>query len=220
MRQLRRLGADSAPTLPPPCVSCTHWETFPAAPDLADPMANPLATKRDWLVSVTAQGSPAGWIAVEDDAVIGYASAAPARLVPRRVEYAAGQIARDALMLVTVRVVADFRGAGVGSALVRAVAADAHDGGFRAIEAYATTTGSRCLVPAAFLHAVGFETVREHRVHPRLRLDLRGTAVWRDDMARATRRLVAGLRRPLSGPAPVGETRAAAPESQPRITGA
>lgn len=39
MRQLRRLGADSAPTLPPPCVSCTHWETFPAAPDLADQQA-------------------------------------------------------------------------------------------------------------------------------------------------------------------------------------
>lgn len=207
MRQLRRLSPDSGAALPSPCVSCCHWETSPTGCAVNPSTANPVAMKRDWLATVTSAGSPVGWFAQEDDFVIGYASCAPARLVPRRVGYTSGQIADDALMLVTVRVDEAHRGVGVGSALVRAVAADAHDGGFRAVEAYATTTDEHCLVPVGFLRAVGFDTVREHPFHPRLRLDLRGTSVWRDDVARATRRLVAGLRRPLAGPAPVGETR-------------
>jgi hypothetical protein len=38
-------------------------------------------------------------------------------------------------------------------------------------------------VPADYLTAVGFQTVRPHHRWPRLRLDLRSTLDWRVDVA-------------------------------------
>jgi hypothetical protein len=60
--------------------------------------------------------------------------------------------------------------------------------GVRAVEAVASITGAdACLIPADFLLAVGFTTVRAHPRHPRMRLDLRQTVVgfMRDDVVEA-----------------------------------
>jgi hypothetical protein len=41
------------------------------------------------------------------------------------------------------------------------------------------------MVPAEFLRAVGFTTVRGHPMTPRLRLDLKTTVSWREDVVEA-----------------------------------
>ena len=65
-------------------------------------------------------------------------------------------------------------------------------------EAVATTRGdSECLLPADFLLALGFTTVRPHPRTPRLRLDLRSTSPWREDVVEAALDRLLGRRRPV-----------------------
>ena len=65
---------------------------------------------------------------------------------------------------------------------MRAAAADLVGRGVRALEAYASPAPAGCLIAASFLTEVGFTPVRDHAVVPRLRLDLRTTVTWRDDV--------------------------------------
>jgi hypothetical protein len=53
-----------------------------------------------------------------------------------------------------------------------------------------------CLLPADYLLAVGFKTVRPHRRFPRLRLDLKTTASWREDVEYALERLLSSMQAP------------------------
>jgi hypothetical protein len=57
------------------------------------------------------------------------------------------------------------------------------------MEVIATEQSVSCLVPAEFLRAVGFTTVRPHPVTPRLRLDLKSTVSWREDVEAALDRI-------------------------------
>ena len=52
---------------------------------------------------------------------------------------------------------------------------------------------SGCVVPADFLLAVGFKTVRPHHRFPRLRLDLRTAVSWRADVEVALERLLGSM---------------------------
>ena len=59
--------------------------------------------------------------------------------------------------------------------LVQGVAKDLTRRGVKAIEAFGDLRweGPACVLPADYLLAVGFKTVRPHHRYPRLRLDLR-----------------------------------------------
>lgn len=50
--------------------------------------------------------------------------------------------------------------------------------------------GHTCVVPADFLSAVGFKTVRPHPKWPRLRLELRSAISWKEDVEAALERLL------------------------------
>jgi hypothetical protein len=55
--------------------------------------------------------------------------------------------------------------------------------GVRAVEAIASASGTdACLIPADFLLAVGFTTARPHPRTPRMRLDLRSTVSWPEEV--------------------------------------
>jgi hypothetical protein len=54
-------------------------------------------------------------------------------------------------------------------------------------------TAPPCVVPADFLLAVGFKTVRPHHRFPRLRLDLRTAVSWRADVEVALERLLGSM---------------------------
>ena len=53
------------------------------------------------------------------------------------------------------------------------------------------------MLPADYLLAVGFKTVRAHPRTPRLRLDVKSTATWKEDMEAAVDRLLSSMQTPV-----------------------
>ncbi len=51
------------------------------------------------------------------------------------------------------------------------------------------------MLPAEHLLAVGFKTVRHHPTHPRLRLELRSTLSWKEDVEMAIDRLLGAVQK-------------------------
>jgi hypothetical protein len=49
------------------------------------------------------------------------------------------------------------------------------------------------MMPADYLLAVGFKTVRPHPLTPRLRLELKSVASWREDVEVALERLLGSM---------------------------
>ena len=146
-----------------------------------------------------------GQIAYVDGTPAGYVTYAPPYLVPRGAAFPTSPVSADAVLLMMVRVVPDFVGQGLGRVLIQGAAKDVIRRGVRAVEAFGyagdpDSPKAACLIPADFLTAVGFKTVREHRTYPRLRLDLRSTLTWREDVEAAVERLLATVRTPSLSP--------------------
>jgi GNAT superfamily N-acetyltransferase len=101
----------------------------------------------------------------------------------------------DAILLLTAFVQPEQHGAGVGRSLVQAAAKDLLQRGTRAIEAFGDARWERpaCLLPAEYLSALGFQIVRPHDRWPRLRLDLRSTVNWREDVEVAVERIMGSV---------------------------
>jgi hypothetical protein len=95
------------------------------------------------------------------------------------------------VLLMNVRVDSEWASAGIGRMLAQAVAAELLPRGVKAIEAFGSTgSGSKgCLMPADYLRAVGFKTVRPHPHYPRLRMELKSTVSWRYDVEFALERI-------------------------------
>ena len=121
-----------------------------------------------------------------DDQPIGYLTMAPARYVPRLGAFATTPVSPDAAVMMSVRVVEECAGKGIGRQLVQSAAGLVVRRDIRALEAVGTyTRGPSCMLPAGWLEAVGFAVVRPHPITPRLRMDLQSTLRW----ARPRRRL-------------------------------
>jgi hypothetical protein len=117
----------------------------------------------------------------------------------------------------TGRIVPEFRGGGLGRILVQGVARDIVRRGVRAIEAFGRTDPGdhpgragdeappayreaadySCVLPADYLRAVGFKTVRPHPRVPRLRLDVRTAVTWKEDVEYAIERLLSSMQSPV-----------------------
>ncbi len=207
----RRLGAltlDTVGDLPAPCRSCVAWELAPAAALAAERAGDLEFEKEAWLSSVLLEWGSCGRIAYVDDEPVGFVTYAPPAFVPRSIGFATSPISADAVLLMTGGVQPVHRGGGIARMLVQGAAKDLTRRGVRAIEAFGTADGTEvgigpthgCVVPADFLLAVGFKTVRAHRRHPRLRLDLRTALSWREDVEQALEKILGTVRVPvLSG---------------------
>jgi hypothetical protein len=80
--------------------------------------------------------------------------------------------------------------------LVQGVAKDLIRRGVKAIEAFGDSQWSElgnCILPTDYLLSVGFKTVRPHHRHPRLRLELKTAASWREDVEVALERLLGSM---------------------------
>jgi hypothetical protein len=75
------------------------------------------------------------------------------------------------------------------------VAKDLTRRGVKAIEAFGDLKpeGLSCVMPADYLLAVGFKTVRPHLRYPRLRLELKTAVSWREDVEVALERLLGSM---------------------------
>lgn len=207
-RRLAPLTLDVLDDLPARCRRCVFWELDPVAAQRAAEAGDTAFEKEAWLSAVLLEWGSAGRVAYVDDVAAGYLLYAPPALVPRSVAFPTSPVSGDAVLLMTGTVLPEHRGGGLARMLVQGAAKDLTRRGIRAIEAfglatdpeqpanrYAATTG--CLVPADFLLAVGFKTVRPHHRHPRLRLDLKTALSWREDVEQALERILGTVRAPV-----------------------
>jgi hypothetical protein len=120
---------------------------------------------------------------------------APPAYVPRSVAFPTSPVSSDAVLLMTAHVIPEFAGGGLARMLVQGVAKDLTRRGVRAVEAFGDLRWSSpaCVLPAEHLLAVGFKTVRPHPRYPRLRLELKTTLSWREDVETALERLLGSM---------------------------
>ena len=206
-RRLSPLTLDLLDDLPSRCRACVFWELDPVGAQRANESGDLAFEKEAWLSSALLEWGSCGRIAYVDDIPAGYVLYAPPTFVPRSVAFPTSPVGADAVLLMTGTVLAEFRGGGLGRMLVQATAKDLTRRGVRAIEAFGVLgdradSGDRyapppgCVVPAEFLLAVGFKTVRPHHRHPRLRLELKTALSWREDVEQALERILGTVRSP------------------------
>jgi N-acetylglutamate synthase-like GNAT family acetyltransferase len=184
-RQIRPLTRDNLAALPSSCVSCTRWELDAVHNSRAERDGTSAAAKAHWLSTTLLDWGSCGHLIYSDDHCVGFVTYAPPAYLPGFAAFATTPLAADAVGLATLYVRPEYRCRGLGRILIQSAAADVARRGIRAIEVVASETPHPCMVPAEFLRAVGFSTVRPHPVTPRLRLDLKSTS-WREEVVEAT----------------------------------
>lgn len=199
-RRVASLTLDNLGDLPPRCRRCVFWELDPVAGQTAAEVGDVDLEKEAWLSATLLDWGSCGKIVYVDSLPAGYLTYAPPAHVPRSMAFPTSPVSGDAVLLMTARVLPDFAEGGLARVLVQTVAKDLTRRGVRAIEAFgragAVPEGANaplCVVPADFLLAVGFKTVRPHHRFPRLRLDLRTAVSWRADVEVALERLLGSM---------------------------
>jgi GNAT superfamily N-acetyltransferase len=211
-RRIRPMTAADLSALPEPCGRCAFWES--SLIDLAAPAdhQNRPQVKEDWAKEVTRHWGYCGVLALHEDRVIGHLSMAPARYVPRLGSFATTPVSPDAAVIMSARVVEEWRGKGIGRQLMSSAAGLVVRRDIRALEAVGTyTDGPSCMLPTGWLESVGFVVVRPHPVTPRLRMDLQSSLRWAD-LGAAWHRLAGLVRSPATPePASYAQREAAEP---------
>ncbi|MEU6279692.1 GNAT family N-acetyltransferase [Streptomyces sp. NPDC047028] len=196
-RRLVPLTLDNLQDLPTRCRSCVFWELDPVSGEAAVRAGRSATEKEAWISAVLLDWGSCGRVIYVDDVPAGFVLYAPPAYVPRSSAFPTSPVSPDAVQLMTAFVMPGFQGQGLGRVMVQAVAKDLLRRGFRAIEAFgdARWKEAACLLPADHLLAVGFKTVRQHPMHPRLRLELRSTLSWKDDVNLALDRLLGAVQK-------------------------
>ncbi|MGW4781290.1 GNAT family N-acetyltransferase [Streptomyces filamentosus] len=191
-RRLVPLTLDNLPHLPKRCRSCVFWELDPVSGEAAVKAGRPDAEKEAWLSAVLLEWGSCGRVAYVDEVPVGYVLYAPPAYVPRSTAFPTSPVAADAVQLMTAWIMPEYQGQGLGRVMVQTVAKDVLRRGFKAIEAFGDARWKEpaCVLPADHLLAVGFKTVRPHPAFPRLRLELRTTLSWKEDVEMALDRLL------------------------------
>jgi GNAT superfamily N-acetyltransferase len=194
-RRLVNITLDNIGDMPPRCRRCVFWELDPVGFARANEEGDPGLEKESWVSSVLLEWGSCGKVAYVDGAPAGYVMYAPPSYAPRSVAFPTSPVSADAVLLMTAHVLSEFAGAGLGRMLIQAVAKDMTRRGVKAIEAFGDLkwNGNACMVPADYLLAVGFKTVRHHLRYPRLRLELKTALSWREDVEVALERLLGSM---------------------------
>src|ERR1700739_4262513 len=193
-RRLVNITLDNLGSLPPSCRSCVFWELDPISKARAE-ASDPGLEKESWISSVLLEWGSCGKILYVDGVPAGHMMYAPPLYVPRAFAFPTSPVSADAVLLMTAHVLSEFGGGGLGRMLVQGLAKDLSRRGIRAIEAFGDLnwSGPACVVPADYLLAVGFKTVRPHLRYPRLRLELKTALSWREDVEVALERLIGSM---------------------------
>jgi GNAT superfamily N-acetyltransferase len=192
-RRLVNLTLDNLDDLSVQCRGCVFWELDPLGGERANAAGTAALDKEAWLSDTLLEWGSCGQLLYVDGAPAGHALYAPPAYAPRAAAFPTSPISPDAVLLMTARLAPQFAGAGLGRMLLQGVARDVTRRGIKAIEAFgragspepagaADALPHACLLPAEFLLAVGFKTVRHHPRTPRLRLDVKSLVSWREDV--------------------------------------
>lgn len=203
-RRLRDLSLDALGDLPEPCRACVFWEAAGARRGAApDPAAGHQAKQAWWQATQLEWGVP-GKAVYADGGIVAFATFAPGAHYPTAVRL--GRSSDDALLLATLWVHPEYRGAGLGRLLLQAVLRETQRRGCRALEAYADRRlrdgGGACMLGEDFLTAHGFVVLHDHPTTPLLRLDLRQTVRWQESLSAALEGVATALQRRERAPAP------------------
>lgn len=196
-RRLVPLTLDNLQDLPQRCRSCVYWELDPVSGEAAVRAGTSAAEKESWISAVLLDWGSCGRVAYVDDVPVGFVLYAPPAYVPRSSAFPTSPLSPDAVQLMTSFIMPGYQGQGLGRVMVQTVAKDLLRRGFKAIEAFGDARWKEpaCLLPADHLLAVGFKTVRQHPTHPRLRLELRSTLSWKEDVELALDRLLGAVQK-------------------------
>ena len=205
-RRLVNITLDNLSDLPTKCRNCVYWELDPVAAERAATAGDGALEKEAWVSDTLLEWGCCGQLVYVDGLAAGYVLYAPPAYVPRGAAFPTSPVSADAVLLMTARLRPEFAGAGLGRMLLQGVARDVVRRGIRAIEAFGRTAADAadpgpadhgCLLPADYLLAVGFKTVRPHPRTPRLRLDVKTTVTWKEDVEYALDRLLASMQNPV-----------------------
>ena len=194
-RRLVSITLDNLDDLPHRCRRCVFWELDPVGHARAQELGDPALEKEAWISSTLLEWGSCGKIVYVDGAPAGYVLYAPPMYVPRSVAFPTSPVSADAVLLMTAHILSEFAGGGLGRVLVQGVAKDLTRRGVKAIEAFGDLKSEAlsCVIPADYLLAVGFKTVRPHLHYPRLRLELKTAVSWREDVEVALERLLGSM---------------------------
>ncbi|NDZ77055.1 GNAT family N-acetyltransferase [Streptomyces sp. SID10853] len=196
-RRLVPLTLDNLPDLPRRCRSCVFWELDPVSGDAAVKAGTPELEKEAWISAVLLEWGSCGRVVYVDDVPAGFVLYAPPAYVPRSLAFPTSPVSPDAVQLITAWISPAYQGQGLGRVLVQTVAKDLLRRNFKAIEVFGDARWKEpaCLLPADHLLSVGFKTVRPHPNYPRLRLELRTTLSWKEDVELALDRLLGAVKK-------------------------
>jgi ribosomal protein S18 acetylase RimI-like enzyme len=195
-RRLANVTLDNLDDLPRRCRRCVFWELDPVSGERATAAGDTSLEKEAWVSAALLEWGSCGKVLYVDGVAAGFVMFAPPSYVPRSVAFPTSPVSADAVLLMTASVLPEFADAGLGRMLVQGVAKDLIRRGVKAIEAFGDARWSEtglCMLPADYLLAVGFKTVRPHPAHPRLRLELKTAASWREDVEVALERLLGSM---------------------------
>jgi len=195
-RRLVNVTLDNLDDLPSRCRSCVFWELDPVARTRAEEASDVGLEKEAWVSATLLEWGSCGKIAYVDGVPAGFVLFAPPAYVPRSVAFPTSPVSADAVLLMTAHVLSEFAGGGLGRMLLQGVAKDLTRRGLKAIEAFGDARWKEpgnCVLPAGYLRAVGFKTVRPHHRFPRLRLELKNAVSWREDVEVALERLLGSM---------------------------
>ncbi|MCX5605020.1 GNAT family N-acetyltransferase [Streptomyces phaeochromogenes] len=196
-RRLAPLTLDNLQDLPKRCRACVFWELDPVSGQAAVKAGTPELEKEAWISAVLLEWGSCGRVVYVDDVPAGFVLYAPPAYVPRATAFPTSPVSPDAVQLMTAFITPGFQGQGLGRVMVQTVAKDLLRRGFKAIEAFGDSRWKEpaCVLPADHLLAVGFKTVRPHPTYPRLRLELRTTLSWKEDVELALDRLLGAVQK-------------------------
>jgi GNAT superfamily N-acetyltransferase len=172
------------------------WELDPVAGARAAENGDTDLEKEAWVSAALLEWGSCGKILYVDSVAAGYVLFAPPSYAPRSFAFPTSPVSPDAVLLMTAHVLPEFAGGGLGRMLIQGVAKDLVRRGVKALEAFGDAQWEgigHCMIPADHLLAVGFKTVRPHHRFPRLRLELRSVASWREDVEVALERLLGSM---------------------------
>jgi GNAT superfamily N-acetyltransferase len=186
---------DNVEDLPTRCRRCVFWELDPVSMQRAEDAGDPALEKEAWISSTLLEWGSCGKLVYVDGVPAGFVMYAPPLYVPRSVAFPTSPVSADAALLMTAHILPEFQGGGLGRMLVQGVAKDLTRRGVRAIEAFGDLKWEKpgCVLPAEYMLAVGFKTVRPHHRYPRLRLELKSAVSWREDVEVALERLLGSM---------------------------
>jgi GNAT superfamily N-acetyltransferase len=194
-RRLVNITLDNVEDLPTRCRKCVFWELDPVTMQRAEDAGDPALEKEAWISSTLLEWGSCGKLVYVDGVAAGFVLYAPPLYVPRSVAFPTSPVSADAALMMTAHILPEFQGGGLGRMLVQGVAKDLTRRGVRAIEAFGDLKWDKpgCVLPAEYMLAVGFKTVRPHHRYPRLRLELKSAISWREDVEVALERLLGSM---------------------------